>query len=103
MTYEARSINTPHFCDAKDMTDKVSAAVVLASSIAIALILLYVPDGRHSFWLIPLCLFSTTAFFSRSAYGSRQSALPKHASQAFFWLSLFAAMVTGIVAALGGT
>jgi uncharacterized membrane protein YhaH (DUF805 family) len=87
----------------KDFIDKASLAVVLIATVAILLIIFYAQDGRRSFWIIPLCLCSTTAVFCTSAFGSRQSFMPELASKALFWLSLVAAIGTTLIAASGGT
>jgi len=87
----------------KGVVEKVSVGVVLASNIAILAILFCVPNGRQSFWLLPLGLYSITAILADSAFGSRQSVIPRPASQVLFWLSLLAAVVTTIMAMFGGT
>jgi hypothetical protein len=76
----------------KGIVDKVSAGVMLASNIGILLVVFLVRDGGHSFWLIPLCLCSMGAVFSGSAFGNRQSFIPKRASQVLFWFASAAAV-----------
>ena len=87
----------------KGVVDKASTAVVLVSNVTILLIIFCVHNGRQSFWLLPLGLYSITGIFADSAFGSQQSVIPKHASQMMFWLSLLASMATTVMAMLGGT
>lgn len=85
----------------KDIIDKASVGIMLASNIGILLVVFLSRDGGQSFWLIPLCLCSIAAVFSGSAFGSRQSLIPERASRTLFWLSS-AAVVAAVFLGLSG-
>jgi uncharacterized membrane protein YhaH (DUF805 family) len=93
----------------KDLIDKASTAIILASSAAMLFIVFYAPDGRRSFWLVPLCFLSIAAHFFSNAFGKDQLLLPKHASfpksasKGLFWFYLTATIAVTVMAAQGGT
>jgi uncharacterized membrane protein YfcA len=87
----------------KGVIEKASIGVVLASSIAGILVIIFAHDGRHSFWLIPLGCCSMTAIFADGAYGNRQPFLPRYTLRALFWLSLLLVAIETLFAVFGGT